>query len=688
MKKDSVLVKVVAVAATIAVDVAVLFFGSAAVFTKKSSESLGILSEMQVLRFESQIKSEIKLVLQMASSPVIKEYMENPEGYGQADLALAELEQYQNSFLSKSSFWISTADRKFMSDGKYAYTLDPEDPAQYWYKMTLKETEVYNFNINYNPDLKNTFLWINAVVRNDSGVPVAIAGTGIPIGNFIDEIYSSLESEPGVNMFMYNSAGEITGAADKTLVEKKALISSVIPSVAAAGEVKEEKFIPSLKGSSMFVPIELIGWTLVLYKPFTLEAFCASCYIPVGLILLAVFVFFMVLMAFRIFMPLNALCRMVTQISSGNADLTRRIDMLGRTTIPVIKKLVEGFNFFIEKIHELVSDLKESEKSLEESRAKLKDCTADTLDSIGGILTSIDTFGSGMDSQSASVSDTAGAVNEISSNISSLNKMISTQSESVSEASAAVEQMLGNIMSVNSSVEKLGKSFEELENDSAEGVAKQDEVNTRISQIQNESMMLQEANLVISSIAEQTNLLAMNAAIEAAHAGEAGKGFSVVADEIRKLSETSSEQSKSIGQKLRNIQNSISEMVSVSEDSAQTLRNVSDKIKDTNTLVQQIENAMAEQEVGSKQINGALDTLRDSSVEVKTASSEMEAGNKSILDEIHNLQDTSCRMQDGMDKMKADGRRMNDTQKALSVLSDEMDNAIRVISEHLNMFNV
>ena len=69
MKKDSVLVKVIAVAATIAVDVAVLFFGSAAVFTKKSSESLSILSEMQVLRFESQIKSEIKLVLQMASSP-------------------------------------------------------------------------------------------------------------------------------------------------------------------------------------------------------------------------------------------------------------------------------------------------------------------------------------------------------------------------------------------------------------------------------------------------------------------------------------------------------------------------------------------------------------------------------------------------------------------------------------------
>lgn len=385
--------------------------------------------------------------------------------------------------------------------------------------------------------------------------------------------------------------------------------------------------------------------------------------------------------------PLGVVEKTLQDISSGNADLSKRISVKTNADNE-IGRLASGFNTFVEKLQHIIIAMKQTKTELVAAGTKLNDSTEDTAASITQIIANIESMTGNIGIQSESVAQTASAVNQIASNIESLNKMIENQSASVTEASAAVEEMIGNINSVNNSVTKMAEEFNQLEQKAADGVQKQDDVNARIQVIETESQALQEANTVISNIAEQTNLLAMNAAIEAAHAGEAGKGFSVVADEIRKLSETSSSQSKTIGEQLKKITDSIQKMVTASQEAGISFSSVSSGINMTNNLVQEIKNAMQEQGEGSKQISIALNCMNDSTSEVRTASSEMSEGNKTILEEIKVLQNATLSMKEGMEEMNIGAKKINETGSNLSSISENMKSSITKIGDEVDQFQV
>ena len=383
--------------------------------------------------------------------------------------------------------------------------------------------------------------------------------------------------------------------------------------------------------------------------------------------------------------PLVVVEKAINDIASGDADLTRRIDIDSNNEIGYV---VKGFNAFASKLHEIIADVKNSKEALGVAGEDMSASAQDTASSITEIIANIDSMRNQIVNQSASVTETASAVNEIAANIGSLERMIESQSAGVTQASAAVEQMIGNITSVNQSVEKMATSFEALETDATNGFTKQQSVNDRIKQIEAQSEMLKEANIAISNIAEQTNLLAMNAAIEAAHAGEAGKGFAVVADEIRKLSETSTSQSKTIGEQLNNIKESINNVVQESLESSQAFEAVSIKIQDTDQLVLQIKAAMEEQTTGSQQISEALQSMNNSTAQVRNASEEMTEGNKAILEEVQRLQNATTSMKESMDEMVIGAKKINETGAQLEDISGKVKEQIAHIGNQIDQFKV
>ena len=437
-------------------------------FRTQSNADMEMVARVKRASFETSMNEQLTLVLQMMKMPSIIEYLQNPKDPKIKEAAFKDLSTFKESFKSKSIFWVSDVDHEFWSDMKYSYDVHPDNPDEYWYNMTMYETDVYNFNINYNPSLKQTNLWVNGVIKVN-GKPIGVIGTCISLTDMINEMYDGLDSS--ITMYLYNSGDEITGAIDDSIVADKKLIADELPQITAINyKPSDVSFNTIGSGEYTIVPMELVGWHMVLFKSYSAEDFFTHG--RTALIAAIISLIILITLTVQIINMINQLTILsdaVYDLSSGNADLTKRIKMDRRSIFKVFGTLVENENKFIEKLQGIIGNLKVSEEKLDKVGLDMTASTQGTASAITQIISHIDSVHSQINQQSENVQETAGAVNEIAANIDSLEKMIRQQSEGVSQASSAIEEMIGNIQSVNESVDKMADSFAQLEKQSQAG---------------------------------------------------------------------------------------------------------------------------------------------------------------------------------------------------------------------------
>lgn len=269
--------------------------------------------------------------------------------------------------------------------------------------------------------------------------------------------------------------------------------------------------------------------------------------------------------------PINRTTQMVKDISEGDGDLTKRLEILKEDEIGA---LAGYFNVFLEKLQEMVSQIKDNAETINMASTDLTGVAVEVSDS------------SGETSNRSNI--VATSAEEMSSNLNTIAAAMEESSTNIDMVASAAEEMSSTINDISVNTEK-------AQTISNQAVEKASEVSVKMEGLGEAAIGIGKVLETITEISEQVNLLALNATIEAARAGEAGKGFAVVANEIKDLAKQTSEAASEIREKIEAIQTSTNENI----EGIQETSGVIDKI---NGLIDFIAGAVSEQSQATQEI--------------------------------------------------------------------------------------